>query len=101
MKNTRLFNNKDLKPFTSLLIILCTLFITAFSKIVLRRLSYALYQVNKTFDKAQDEYYSNVKVYGKLTQTEQLDRLAKKHLLNKKKKGQLIQVIDGKAFVVD
>ena len=93
--------NKELKPFTSLLIIICTLFISAFFKITLRRLSYSLYQENQKFDQIQDEYYSSLRVYGKMTQPDRLESLAKQHSLDKKTKGQIIQVIDGKALVID
>lgn len=96
-----LFYNREIKPFTSLLIILCTLVLAAFFKITLRQMSYSLYQKNKEFNRIQDEYYSNIKVYYKMTQPAQLESLAKKHALDKKKKGQVIQVIDGKAFVID
>ena len=64
-------------------------------------MSYSLYQKNKEFNQAQDKYYSNIKMYHKMTQPSQLENLARKHSLDKKKKGQVIQVIDGKAFVID
>ena len=95
------YNKKEFQPFTSLLIILLTLFIIAFFKITLRRFSYALYQATLIFDKVQDEYYSNITVYGKMTQTERLENLAKKPDFNYKKQGQIIQVINGKATVID
>ena len=95
------FRNKELRPFTSLLIILFTLFVVAFFKITVRRFSYSLYQENKKFDQVQDKYYSNLRVYGKMTRTGRLESLAKEHSLDKKKKGQIIQVIDGKALVID
>ncbi|MDE0092105.1 MAG: hypothetical protein OXN83_02330 [Oligoflexia bacterium] len=95
------YNKREFKPFTSLLIILLTLFIIAFFKITLRRFSYALYQVTLNFDKAQDEYYFNMKVYRKMTQTKRLESLAQKHSFDYKKKGQIIQVINGKATVID
>ena len=94
-------NTKELKPFTSLLIILFTLFLIAFFKITLRRFSYALYQANKAFDEVQDNYYSNMKTYGKRSQTKRLESLAKSHSFNYKKQGQIIQVINGKAVVID
>ena len=99
-KNT-IFKNKELKPFTSLLIIVCALFVTAFFKITLRRLSYSLHKENKKFRQIQDKYYSSLKTYGKMTQTERLESLARKQSLDKKKKGQIIQVIDGKALIID
>ncbi|MCZ0932864.1 MAG: hypothetical protein OXJ52_06920 [Oligoflexia bacterium] len=95
------YNKKEFKPFTSLLIVLLTLFVIAFFKITLRRFSYALYQATLTFDKVQDEYYSNVTVYGKMTQTKRLENLAKKHAFDYKKQGQIIQVINGRATVID
>lgn len=95
------FRNKGLQPFVSLLIILLALFVSAFFKITLRQLSYSLHQEKKRFDHTQDQYYSRLKIYGKMTQTERLESLAKKHSLDKKKKGQIIQVIDGKALVID
>ena len=94
------FNRTELKPLASLLMILFTLFATAFFKITLRRFSYSLYQANKAFDKVQDQYYSNLKIYGKLTQINRLESLSKSSL-HKKKKGQIIQVINGKALVID
>ena len=101
MRRNKFFHNEEFKPFTSLLIILCTLFIAAFFKITLRRLSYSLYQENKKFNQIQDKYYSNFRIYRKMTQPDRLENLAKKHSLDKKKKGQIIQVIDGKALVID
>ena len=101
MAGNKIFRNRELRPFTSLLLILFALFVAAFFKITLRRLSYSLYQENKKFDKIQDQYYSNLKMYGKKTQTDRLEGLAKKQSLDKKRKGQVIQVIDGKALVID
>ena len=101
MIRNKIFSNKEFRPFTSLLIILCALFMTAFFKITLRRLSYSLYQENKKFDQIQDNYYFNLRVYGKMTQTGRLESLAKEYSLDKKKKGQIMQVIDGKALVID
>lgn len=95
------YNEKELKPFISLLTIVCTLFVIAFFKITLRRFSYALYQTTLTFDALHDEYYSNIKTYGKMTQTKRLEGLAKKHSFDYKKRGQIIQVINGKATVID
>lgn len=101
MRKYKFFRNKELRPFTSLLIILIALFVTAFFKITLRRFSYSLYQEKKKFDQVQEKYYSNLQIYRKMTQTDRLENLAKKHSLDKKKKGQIIQVIDGKALVID
>ena len=100
MRYKNWIKNQGLKPLISLCLILLSLFVTAFFKISLRRLSYSLYEANKKFDAVQDEYSSNLKAYRKLTQTEQLDQL-KKSSLNNKKEGQIIQVIDGRATVVD
>lgn len=97
----RVFRGREIRPFTSLLIILLTLFSVAFFKITLRQLSYSLYRENQKFDQIQDEYYSHLKIYGKMTQTHRLESLAKKRALDTKKKGQIIQVIDGKALVID
>ena len=92
---------EKIQPFKSVLIILITFFIVALFQITLRRLSYSLYQANRTFDKVQDEYYFYLRNYRKMTQTQRLDQMAEKHLLNKKKEGQIIQVIDGQAVVID
>ena len=97
----RFYNKKEFRPFTSLLLVLFTLFVIAFFKISLRRFSYALYQATLTFDKVQDEYYSNIKIYGKMTQIKRLESLAKKHSFDYKRQGQVIQVINGKAAVID
>lgn len=101
MNRNKIFIQKKMRPLISLLIILVTLFVAAFFKITLRRLSYSLYKENIKFDQIQDEYYSNLRTYGKMTETGRLELLAKKHFLDKKKKGQVIQVIDGKALVID
>ena len=92
---------EKIQPFKSVLIILITFFTVALFQITLRRLSYSLYQANRTFDKVQDEYYSYLRNYRKMTQTQRLDQMAKKHFLNKKKEGQIIQVIDGQAVIID
>ena len=86
MIKAHFFKTKELKPFLSLLIILLSLFISAFFKLTLRRLSYSIYQENKKFDKIQDSYYSNLKIYGKMTQPDRLENLAKKTFFRKKKK---------------
>ena len=103
-KNQMLNKNDNktqkLKPLISIFLILMSLFVTAFFKISLRRLSYSLYEANKKFDAIQDEYSSNLRIYRKRTQTENLDQLKKSSLKNKKK-GQIIQVIDGRATVID
>jgi len=101
MIQNNIFIRKELRPVISLLIILVTFFAVAFFKINLRRFSYSLYQENKKFTQVQDEYYSNLRTYGKVTHTSRLENLAKRHSLDKKKKGQVIQVIDGKALVID
>ncbi len=92
---------KGVKPFYSILLIILFLFLTAFFKITLRRLSYSLYQENRKFDRIQDEYYFNLREYGRVMRTDRLENLAKKGSLNEKKKGQIIQVIDGKALIID
>lgn len=91
----------DLRPFISILIIIVTLFIAAFSKITLRRISYSLYKEGEKFNRIQDEYYENLTEYAGMNHTERLERLARRHSLDKTKKGQIIQVIDGRAVVVD
>ena len=95
------FISKEIQPFKSVLIILITFFLTALFQITLRRLSYSLYQANRTFDKAQDEYYTHLRTYRKITQTQKLDQIADQHSLQKKRQGQIIQVIDGQAVIVD
>jgi len=101
MKRDSFFQKKEIQPFKSILIVLMTFFLTALFQITLRRLSYSLYQANKSFDKAQDEYYSHLRTYKKITQTQKLDQIADKHSLQKKREGQIIQVIDGQAIIID
>ena len=93
--------NRELRPFFSILIIIGALFATAFFKITQRRLSYALYRENRKFDQIQDAYHSSLKTYSKLTQPARLKNLAEKRSLREKQKGQVIQVIDGKALIVE
>ena len=92
---------KEIQPFKSVLIILTAFFLTALFQITLRRLSYSLYQANRAFDKAQDEYYTHLRTYRRITQTQKLDQIAAKHALKKKRVGQIIQVIDGQATIID
>ena len=101
MRRDWFFQRKEIQPFKSVLIILVTFFLTALFQITLRRLSYSLYQANRTFDKAQDEYYTQLRTYRKITQTQKLYQIADKHSLQKKREGQIIQVIDGQATIID
>ena len=91
----------DIRPFISILIVIITLFIAAFSKITLRRISYSLYKESEKFNQIQDNYYKSLKEYAGVNHIDRLERLARRHSLVKTKKGQIIQVIDGKAIVVD
>lgn len=91
----------DLRPFVSILIIIAALFIAAFSKISLRRISYSLYKEGEKFRQIQDEYYKNLTEYAGMNHADRLERLARRHSLDKTKKGQIIQVIDGRAVVAD
>ena len=90
---------KDKRPFISVSIIILTLFFAAFFKITVRRISYALYQESKEFDKVQDRYYENLREYSRLDHSMYLEDLARKSSLDKMKKGQIIQVINGKAAI--
>ena len=91
----------DLRPFVSVLIIIAALFIAAFSKISLRRISYSLYKESEKFSQIQDEYYKSLTEYAGMNHADRLERLARRRSLDKTKKGQIIQVIDGKAIVVN
>lgn len=93
--------NRELKPFFSILIIICVLFTAAFFKITQRRLSYALYRESRKFDRIQDEYHFDLKIYSHLTRPARLKSLADKNVLREKQKGQVIQVIDGKALIIE
>ncbi len=101
MRRQKFFKKEDLRPFASVLLIIGALFLAALSKITLRRLSYALYHESKNLSAARDEYYFQLKEYGRVTRSERLERLAKTQAFGRKKKGQVIQVIDGKAIVID
>ena len=96
-----MLDQKKIKPFFSILLIISTLFLIAFSKLTLRRLSYSLYQESREFHRIQEEYYFHLKEYSRVTRTERLEYLAKRQSFNKRRKGQIIQVIDGKAVIVD
>ena len=101
MKRLHIFKNREIQPLLSLLFILISLFSAAFFKITLRQLSYKLYREHKNLQAEEDKYYSSLKTYGKLSQTGRLEALAKKHSLDRKKRGQVLQVIDGRALIVD
>ncbi len=90
---------KRLSPFFNILMIISTLFIIVFCKITLRKISYSLYQENKKFNEVQDKYYKQLKKYGKLNRSEELDRWARHHFTEKLKKGKIIQIIDGKIAI--
>lgn len=91
----------DIRPFISILIVITALFIAAFFKITLRRISYSLYKESEKFNQIQDEYYKTLTEYAGANRAERLERLARRHSLDKTKKGQIIQVIDGRAIVKD
>ena len=92
---------KKVQPFISILIIIASLFTAAFFKITLRRMSYALYKETEKLNKIQDEYYKTLTEHAGFERAERLESLARRHSLHKTKKGQIIQVIDGKAIVVE
>lgn len=95
----RTFMKKSLTPFFSVLMIIISLFITVFFKMTLRRLSYSLYRESEKFDDIQDEYYENLIEYGRASQGDLLEKQAQKRFLKQIKKGQIIQVINGKVIV--
>ena len=90
---------KSLMPFFSVLMIITSLFITAFFKMTLRRVSYSLYRESGKFDEIQDEYYKNLMEYGRISLGDRLEKQAQRRFLEEVKKGQIIQVINGKAVV--
>lgn len=90
---------ESLIPFFSILMIITALFMTAFFKMTLRRLSYSLYRESVKFDQMQDTYYKNLMEYGRISQGDRLEKLAHHRSLEEIKKGQIIQVINGKAVV--
>ena len=90
---------KSLLPFFSVLMIITSLFITAFFKMTLRRVSYSLYRESEKFDDIQDEYYENLMEYGHISHGDRLEKQAHRRFLEEIKKGQIIQVINGKAVV--
>ena len=97
------FKDKALReqaPVFSLLIILTSLFIVAFVKMNVRRMGYALHKEREKFDSIQDEYYKNLIEYGRLNQSGPLTKQARKARLQEVQKGQIIQVVDGKVFVI-
>jgi len=101
MRKDWFFLRKEVQPFISVLIILSVFFLTALFQITLRRLSYSLYKAGKSFDKAQDEYYTHLRTYRKITQTQKLYQIADRHSLQKKREGQVIQVINGQVVIID
>ena len=92
----RRVSSHHLRPFFGVFIIIVTLFIVAFSKMTARKIGYSLYHASRYFDTIQDEYYQNLKIYGRINRTERLEKLARRRLLDKKHKGQIIHVINGK-----
>lgn len=96
MYKEKFFMKKNLMPFFSVLMIIISLFITVFFKMTLRRLSYSLYRESEKFDEIQDEYYKNLIEYGRVSQGDRLEKQAQKRFLEQVKKGQIIQVINGK-----
>ena len=91
---------ESLAPFFSILLIIIALFSAALFKMTVRRLSYALYRESERFNRAQDEYYKSLMKYQQAGQGKGLEERARKRLLERVKKGQIIQVIDGKAVVI-
>ena len=93
--------NRDLRPFIGVSIVIVSLFLAAFFKITLRRISYSLYKEREKFNQVQDHYYKTLREYAGISRADRLERIARRRSLVKMKKGQVIQVIDGKAAVPD
>lgn len=87
--------------FFGVLAIILTLFIVVFFKMTVRKISYSLYHKVRIFNDMQDEYYQNLKTYGRITRSERLEELARKRFLYKKNKGQVIHVINGRIALPD
>ena len=87
---------RNMSPFFGVLMIIITLFIVAFSKMTVRKISYSLHRESRVFDELQDKYYQNLKKYGQVSRTERLEKLARRRFFDTKNKGQIIHVIDGK-----
>lgn len=92
--------SNSIRPFFSVLIIICSLFIIAFFEMEVRRINYSILRKIRQYQILLDRYNKNLMVYLKKTQGSQLDQIARSRLiLNPARKGQVILLIDGKIAV--
>ncbi|MEZ4872492.1 MAG: histidine kinase [Bdellovibrionales bacterium] len=90
----------EIKPFLSLLIIICSLFVIVFAKMEKTRLSYQLYQQNKILKKTKEAHSLKLIELVEKTRLDRLRYLALTKLtLSEAKKGQIIQITGDKIVI--
>ena len=91
----------SLRPFFSVLIIICSLFIIVFFEMRSRQMNYSILRQIRQNQILLDRYNKNLMIYLDRTRGSKLDHIARSQLtLEPARKGQVILLIDGKAAVL-
>ena len=88
----------SIKPILSCVIIIFAMMIVVFAKMEVRRLGYSVFKLAQKERHLTDEYRKQQIFLAHLNRPEHIEHLARTRLnLRKAKKGQIIQIIAGKA----
>ena len=88
----------SIKPLLNCLIVISSLMLIVFAKMEVRRLGYVVFKLTQVERKMMDEYRKKQIFLAQLNRPERIEHLAQTRLnLKKAKKGQIIQLIAGKA----
>ncbi|MDC0980166.1 cell division protein FtsL [Bdellovibrionales bacterium] len=83
----------ELRPFFSVLLIICSLFSVVFIKMEARRVGYSILRDGREFKRIRDEKRKLVMKYARITRSARVRRLAMSRLtLDEAKNGQVIQM---------
>ena len=87
----------ELRPFLSVLLIICSLFSVVFIKMEVRRVGYSILRDGREFKRIRDEKRKLVSKYAQITRSERVRRIAMTKLtLDEAKNGQVIQMFGTK-----
>ena len=92
--------SNSLRPFFSVLIIICSLFVIVFFEMEVRRINYSILRKVRQYQTLLDRYNKNLMTYLEKTRGFRLDQLARSQLiLDRAQTGQVILLIDGKIAI--
>ena len=92
--------SNSLRPFFSVLIIICSLFVIVFFEMEVRRINYSILRKVRQYQTLLDRYNKNLMTYLEKTRGSRLDQIARSQLiLDRAQTGQVILLIDGKIAI--